>query len=62
MTFSFIMLKESLIGIILKQWDNVYPRYFIKVALGIQIPFDNDEINAKALCNVCQHKDRILTS
>ena len=28
------------IGIILKQWDNVSRKYFISVALDIQIPFD----------------------
>ena len=33
-----IMLKQSDVGIILKQWDNVPRKHFISVALGIQIP------------------------
>ena len=60
-TTDIIVLKKSDIGIILKQWDNV-PRKnftsvdFTSVAFGIQIPFDNDEISAKAMCNAGQTK------
>ena len=46
-----IMLKKSDIGNILKQWDNVPGKNFISVALGIQLPFDNDEISAKVMCS-----------
>ena len=54
------MLKKSDIGIILKQWDNVPHKHFISVALGIQIPFDNDEISVKAMCNARSDQDRTL--
>jgi hypothetical protein len=51
------MLKEKWdIGIILKQWDNMHRKSFISVAMGIQIPFDNAEISAKAMC-VCLDQD-----
>ena len=58
MAYDFIMLKKSDIGIILKPWDNVPRKNFISVALGIQIPFDNDMISAKAICNACPDRDR----
>ena len=48
MACGIIMLKNSDIGIILKQLDNVPRKNFISVALGIRIPFDNDDISAKA--------------
>jgi hypothetical protein len=54
MACGIIMLKKSDTGIILKQWDNMK---LISVALGIQIPFDNDEISAKAMCNACPDED-----
>ena len=34
---------------------------FISVALGIQIPFDQGEISAKAMCNTRPDQDRIPT-
>ena len=52
------MLKKSDIGIILKQWDNVPGKNFISLALGIQIPFDNGKISAKAMCNAWPDQDR----
>ena len=56
------MLKKSNIGIILKQWDTtVLRKNSISVALGIQIPFDNDEISAKAMCNAHLDQDRTPT-
>ena len=51
MACGIIMLKMIDIGIILKQWNNVPGKNFLSVALGIQIPFDNDEISAKAICS-----------
>jgi hypothetical protein len=33
----------------------------ILVAFGIQIPFDNDEINATAVCSACPDQDRSPT-
>ena len=56
MVRDIILVKKIDIGIILKQSDNV--REFISVALGIQIPFDTDEISAKAMCNARPHQDR----
>ena len=58
MACGIIMLKNRDIGIILKQWDNVSRKNFISVALGIQIPFDNDEIRVKAICNARGVQDR----
>ena len=55
------MLKNSDIGIILIQWDNVPSKNFVSIALGIQIPFDNDEISAKAMCNARPEGDRTPT-
>ena len=54
-----IMLKKSDIGIILKPWDNVPGKNFISVALGIQIPFDNDEISAKPCAMPAQTKTEL---
>ena len=51
--------EKSDIGIILKQRDNVPRKNFISVALGIQIPIDNGEISAKAMCNARPDQDRI---
>jgi hypothetical protein len=48
-----IMMKKSDVGIILKQWDNMPPKNFISIALGIPIPFDNTEISSKVRCNAC---------
>jgi hypothetical protein len=50
------------IGNDLKQWDNM-PRnkYFISVVLGIQVPFDNDEISAKSMKNACPDQNRSPT-
>ena len=31
---------------------------FILVVLGFQIPFDNNEISVKAMCNACPDQDR----
>ena len=52
-----INAKKSDTAIILKQWDNVPRKNFISVALGIHIPFDNDEICAKAMCNARPDQD-----
>ena len=54
MAGDIIMVKRSDIGISLRQWDNMPRKEFISVALGIQIPFNNDEIRAKAMCNSAQ--------
>ena len=40
---------------------NMPRKNFISVALDIQIPFDNDNISAKALCNACLDQDRTTT-
>ena len=56
MACGIIMLKKSDIGIILKKWDNVPHKNFILVELGIQIPFDNDEISAMACAMPAQTK------
>ena len=48
-------------GIILKQWDNVPRKNFISVAFGIQIPFNNDGISAKAMCNARPEQNRTPT-
>ena len=61
MACGIIMLKKSDIGIILKEWDNVPCKNFISVVLGIQIPFDNDEISAKAMCIARPDQDRSPT-
>ena len=58
------MLNTEPIGqgrLILKQWDNVPRKNFISVALDIPIPFYNDEISAKAMCNTRPEKDRTPT-
>ena len=55
------LLKKSDIGIILKQCDNVFRKNFISVALGIQIPLNNVEISAKAMCNARTDQERTLT-
>ena len=62
MACSIIMLKKSDIDIILKQWDNVPRKNFISVALGIEIPFNNVEISAKAMCNARTDQDRTAPS
>ena len=59
MACGIIMLKDSDTGIILKQLDNVPRKNFISVALGIQIPFDNDEISVKAISNDRPDQNRI---
>ena len=59
MVCGIIMLSDT--GIILKQWDNVAGENFISIALGIHIPFDNDEISAKAMCNDRPDEDRTPT-
>jgi hypothetical protein len=56
-----VALKKSDIGIILKPWNSMPPKNFISVALGIQIPFDNLEISAKAMCKACPDLDRTPT-
>ena len=61
MAFRIIMLKKIDIGIILKQWDNMPLKNVISVALGIQIPFDNDEISAKTMCSARPDQGRTLT-
>ena len=60
MTCGIIMLKKSEIGIFffLKHWDNVLRKNFNSVALGIQIPFDKNEISAKAICSACPDQER----
>ena len=45
---------------ILKLWDKAPRRNFISVKLGIQIPFDNNEISAKAMYNARPDQDRTL--
>ena len=61
MACGIIMPKKSDIGIIWNQWDNVPHKNFISVALGIQIPFGNDKIYAKAMCNASPDQDRTPT-
>ena len=61
MVCGIIMLKKSDIGIILKRLDNMPPKNFISVALGLQIPYDNNEISAKAVCNARPDQDRTPT-
>ena len=61
MVCGIIMLKKSDIGIILKRLDNMPPKSFISVALGLQIPYDNNEISAKAMCNARPDQDRTPT-
>ena len=46
-------------SIILKQWDIVARKNLISVELGVQIPFHNDEISSKVMCNV--HPDQEWT-
>ena len=58
MVCGIIMPKKNDIGIILKQWDNMSRKNFTSVALGIQIPFNNDEISAKATCNALPDQDQ----
>ena len=60
MACDIIMLKKNYIGIILKQWDNV-PRKNLISVFKISIPFDNDEISAKAICNARPDQDRTPT-
>ena len=61
MACGIIMLEKSDIGIILKQWDNVPRKNFILVSLGNQIPFDNDKISAKVMCNTLPDQVRTPT-
>ena len=61
MVCGIVRLKKSLNGIILKQWDNVPRKNLISVASGIQIPFHNDEISAKSMCNASPDQHRTLT-
>ena len=51
-------LNKDDIDIILKHSDNVSRKNFTSVALSIQIPFDNDEISAKAMCSARPDQDR----
>ena len=57
MACGIIMLKKTGIGIVLKQLDNMPRKNFISVALDIQIPFSNDKISVKAMCNASPDQD-----
>jgi hypothetical protein len=49
---------DHVYALTLKQWEKMLRKSFISVALGIPIPFDNDD---KAMCNACLDQDRTPT-